>query len=71
MAKNEKNKSRKPSGKKREKIKLDLHPKPKSVLAVFIFGAAVVLLLSSFERPGRPATLFTAFWSAFSAGGST
>ena len=54
MAKNEKNKSRKSSGEKSaKKIKLDLHPETKkSVLAVFIFGAAVVLLLSSFGKAG-------------------
>ncbi|MEK7521105.1 MAG: hypothetical protein AAB560_03450, partial [Patescibacteria group bacterium] len=54
MAKNEKNKSRKSSGEKSaKKIKLDLHPETKkSVLAVFIFGAAVVLLLSTFGKAG-------------------
>ncbi len=54
MAKNEKNKTRKPNGEKSaKKIKLDLHPETKkSVLAVFLFGAAVVLLLSSFGKAG-------------------
>ncbi|MBI5147632.1 MAG: hypothetical protein HZA37_00550 [Parcubacteria group bacterium] len=54
MAKNGKNKNRKPNEEKSaKKIKLDLHPETKkSVLAVFLFGAAVVLLLSSFGKAG-------------------